>query len=510
MTSDRTRLWPAPPQDRPHQDRPHQDRPYRRTRQRRAYAIAVACALAVSALPTVAAAGKPKHADQRAGKGPFGDIPKGPLQIVISIDQQKLHLYSDGAEVADTSVATGVREHPTPSGIFSIIQKSRYHRSNIYSDAPMPYMQRITWSGVALHEGRNLGHPASHGCVRLSEDFAVRLWALTRTGARVIIARPELKPAPFADARLFVHADKPAPPAAGAAGATKPVQTAQTAEEGKVTDAATERTAGNAAHPLAAADGADAKSSAPTKADDPPPAVADTDARDNNTSGNNAADAASANQPPPALPSAPTEPATASANPADQPLSTPIELARLPSKAAIAVFISRKTKKIYVRQDFAPLFKAPVVIEDPERPLGTHVFTALEYQDDHATFRWNVVSLPGEPSKPARTADIDERNANGKRRNERANAAAYPPPQTPEQALARITIPQDAIDQIAPLMTPGSSLIISDQGLGDETGEGTDFIVVAHEERPSSAGDADRDRARSPHHHRHMHIYYWW
>jgi hypothetical protein len=489
MTSERTRLWPAPPHDRPH----------RRTRWRHAYVIAVACVLAVTAAPSgAAAAGKPKHADPRASKGPFGDIPKGPLQIVISIDQQKLHLYSDGTEVADTPVATGVPEHPTPAGFFSIIQKSRYHRSNIYSDAPMPYMQRITWSGVALHEGRNLGHPASHGCVRLSEDFAVRLWALTRTGARVIIARPELKPVPFTDARLFVHADKPA---------TKPVKTAQTAVDGKATDAPTERSAANAVHPLAAADAADAKGPAPANADDPPPAVAAENARDNNASDNNASDAAGANQPPPEQASAPVEPA-ALPNPAVQPVAAPIELARMPSKAPIAIFISRKTKKIYVRQDFAPLFKASVVIEDPERPLGTHVFTALGYLDDHATFRWNVVSLPGEPSKPARPADIDRRTVNGKRRNEPVNAVAYvPPPQTPQQALARITISQDAIDQIAPLMTPGSSLILSDQGLGDETGEGTDFIVVAHEEHLSSAGDADR--AKSAHHHHHMRIYWW-
>jgi L,D-transpeptidase catalytic domain len=453
--------------------------------------IAFACALAIAAPSASLAASKqkpPKPADAHANKGPFGDIPKGPLQIIISIDQQKLHLYSDGVAVTDTAVATGVAEHPTPLGIFSVIQKSRYHRSNIYSDAPMPYMQRITWSGVALHQGTNLGHPASHGCIRMSQDFATRLWALTRTGARVIVARPELKPEPFADARLFARADKP-------------VKTAQSADEGKATDAATERAGENAA-PAAAASAANppaAKEATSANATDPPPAGGDKVAPD--TPG--------ANQPP-AEPLAPSAPGSASANPADQPIVTTIELARTPSKAPIAIFISRKTKTIYVRQDFEPLFKAPVAIEDPDRPLGTHVFTALDILDDHATFRWNVVSLPGERSKPEAPAATEKRPAKGKRKEGTAPAAALPPPPalTPQQALGRITIPQDAIDQIAQLMKPGSSLIISDQGLGDETGEGTDFIVVARDEYVS-AGAAARDRAQSAHHHR-MRIYYWW
>ena len=98
-------------------------------------------------------------------------------------------------------------EHPTPLGVFSIVGKEIYHNSNIYSSAPMPYMQRITWSGVALHQGVGVGHPASHGCVRVPREFAQRLWILTRLGARVIIARPELRPEEFADPQ-FVRKEK--------------------------------------------------------------------------------------------------------------------------------------------------------------------------------------------------------------------------------------------------------------------------------------------------------------
>jgi hypothetical protein len=97
----------------------------------------------------------------------FGELPKGPLQIVVSIDTQTVTLFSNGVRVAQGPVSTGVPGRPTPMGVFSIIEKDRYHHSNLYSNAPMPYMQRITWSGVALHEGVLPGYPASHGCIRI-------------------------------------------------------------------------------------------------------------------------------------------------------------------------------------------------------------------------------------------------------------------------------------------------------------------------------------------------------
>ncbi len=95
-------------------------------------------------------------------------LPPGPLQIVISIKKQQLTLYAGGQAVAHSQVSTGVPGHPTPQGVFSIIQKQIYHESNLYSSAPMPYMQRITWSGVAMHQGVVPGRPASHGCIRLA------------------------------------------------------------------------------------------------------------------------------------------------------------------------------------------------------------------------------------------------------------------------------------------------------------------------------------------------------
>jgi len=139
-------------------------------------------------------------------------MPKGPLQVVVSIRSQRVTLYDNGVRVAQGPVSTGVPGHPTPTGVFSIIEKDRYHRSNIYSNAPMPYMHRITWSGVALHEGPLPGHPASHGCIRLSHDFASRLWLVTKLGVPVIVARNDVVPVDFAHPHLFLPKPKPVEP----------------------------------------------------------------------------------------------------------------------------------------------------------------------------------------------------------------------------------------------------------------------------------------------------------
>jgi hypothetical protein len=131
------------------------------------------------------------------------DAPKGPLQIIISIADQRVSLYDHGALIARSSVSTGIQGHPSPLGVFSVISKQRWHRSNIYSGAPMPYMQRITWSGIALHAGVLPGRPASHGCIRLTNGFAIRLWHLTKRGTRVIIAHDDVQPAEITNPHLF-------------------------------------------------------------------------------------------------------------------------------------------------------------------------------------------------------------------------------------------------------------------------------------------------------------------
>jgi len=307
----------------------------------------------------------------------------GPLHIIISLDRQQLTLYSNGEPIAHSRVSTGTRSHPTPAGVFSIIQKSRWHRSNIYDDAPMFYMQRITWSGVALHQGVVPNQAASHGCIRLPEAFARQLWATTKMGARVIIARGPVAPVAIAHPKLFVAKRDPAVPEA--LKATEEAWTfARLASKGPIVGVAT-------------------------------------------------SDVPAAGAPDPAAPST----------------GAPPTAARVLKPGPVSVFISRKEGRLYVRKGFEPIFDVAVEIEQSNEPLGTHVFTALGQNDD-ATMRWTVVSLPQAVKSPV-------------------SAAA---------ALDRIAIPQEARDEISGLLRPGASLIISDHGLGPETGKGTDFIVL--------------------------------
>jgi hypothetical protein len=316
---------------------------------------------------------------------------KGPLQIIISIADQRISLYENGVLIAQSSVSTGVPRHPTPLGVFSVIGKKKWHRSNIYSGAPMPYMQRITWSGIALHAGDLPGYPASHGCIRLTKDFAIRLWRLTKRGTRVIIAPEDVKPVAIAHPQLF--AQKP-----GAAPASP--------ESG---------TATVASNVGAAAAGTQAPLGSSTDESDKAP-----------------------------------DPASAAAKPQ--------------KVVPISVFVSRQSNRLFVRREFTPLFDVPIEIRNPAEPIGTHVFSVVESQNEDAAIRWTVVSIP-ERSSPIKGAP----------------RRLHKEPLMPDNAnavLERIDIPQDVVDRIAQLLTPGSSLIVSDHGISRETGKDTDFIVL--------------------------------
>jgi hypothetical protein len=354
-------------------------------------------------------------------KDGFGEASKGVLQLVVSIGTQRVTLFSNGVRVAQGPVSTGTSGHPTPMGVFSIIQKDRYHHSNLYGNAPMYYMQRITWSGVAMHQGVLPGHAASHGCIRLSHGFAAALWPTTRLGVRVIVSRNELAPTDFEHRNLFVPKPKPADP---------PVAVSESRPNGLVQVAQSTAISTDAR-------GLDAAPSTPEAAK---PAPANVD---------------------------PPKPAAPGGKQADQPGKR---------SGQVAVFVSRKEKKIFVRQGFVPLFEMPVVIEDMDRPLGTHVFTALGSRADGSGMRWNVITIPTQPEQAG-----DKQRT---RRNSREPVKVKPavvetkPSSTAAQALDRIQLPSEAVDRISELLTPGSSLIVSDKGISHETGRGTDFIVL--------------------------------
>jgi hypothetical protein len=117
----------------------------------------------------------------------IADVLQSGTLIVISKASQNMHVFQDGILWASTPVSTGKRRHETPSGVFPILQKRRHHRSNIYSNAPMPFMQRLSWEGIALHAGYVPGYPASHGCVRMPRAFAQALFKLTRADATTVV-----------------------------------------------------------------------------------------------------------------------------------------------------------------------------------------------------------------------------------------------------------------------------------------------------------------------------------
>lgn len=509
-----------------------------------------------------------------------GRKPQGPLIISVSIDQQRVSIYDANGLYAESPVSTGMKGHSTPMGVFSVIQKQKYHQSNIYSGAPMPYMQRITWSGIAMHAGVLPGYPASHGCIRMPMSFAVKMYNWTRMGARVFVTPGTISPESFShpllvtqkvipqqpvaddvlkmDAPLGVKSDKGADkqsgldlrasvghaaaaslrdnthtadasgamPAATASATMSDVSTARdgiaekiaadkpeasatetaAADKPAETDpAADDKTVGevtgstDAPKPEVSASvplKAEAKADEP-KADAAKPGVAEapkmdtskTDAAKTDAAKSDATKTDTAKSDPTSKDAAkaadavkPAEAATASdanQDAAKDPARLPgVAKIDIPKRAGqIAVFISRKDSKLYVRQNFAPLFEVPVTIAASDRPLGTHVFTAEADKTDANLLRWSVVTLP---TRNAARIDVEERASHRRKLAAAAPAEVKPQPttNTPAEALDRISIPADAMARINEALGTGGSIIVSDLGVNQgETGEGTDFIL---------------------------------
>lgn len=139
-----------------------------------------------------------KHAEQLKN-GEFNWFPErsaaGPLLIIVSIPDQLLHVYRNGIRVAASSCTTGKPGHRTPTGVFKILQKDKHHKSSTYSNAPMPNMNRLTWSGIAIHAGNLPGYPASHGCIRVPMQFSELLFGITKLGMTVVLADNNSEPA---------------------------------------------------------------------------------------------------------------------------------------------------------------------------------------------------------------------------------------------------------------------------------------------------------------------------
>jgi hypothetical protein len=498
------------------------------------------------------------------------------LILNVSIKQQRVSVYDANGLVTEAPVSSGRVGYATPTGVFTILEKNRIHFSNLYDSAPMPNMQRITWSGVALHAGALPGYPASHGCVRLPHGFSKKLFGMTKLGARVIISRDPAPPMPIEHDRLFgayppesvlstasiatepeptkvadasnqTVGSAPADPtsvatatesaaplsaaaarilayrehrmaefgelsgAVRAAGYRKAEMAARIAPASKAAaeargvlqtaKAEAERTS-RAARKVAAAKEAAEKDfskfakklqasqkmtdeqvqKAPQKWDElEAKAKALSEAAE--IAGKAAAQAAEAVK---AVEPAAIEAEMRRRTAVNEFTKASAELAaavnaeeaykRREAKRSlpVSVFISRATQRLYIRQGYEPILDVPVTFDQAEQPVGTHVFTALDYKPSKTEMTWNVASMgytapaPGQYKKP--------------RRNEAAMTPTAPVVdrslQTAAAALERITIPQDVRDQIADVMKPGSSLVISDQGISNEAGRFTDFIVL--------------------------------
>jgi lipoprotein-anchoring transpeptidase ErfK/SrfK len=532
-----------------------------------------------------------------------GAKPVGPLIIAISIEKQRVKVYDANGFFAESPISTGTKSHPTPMGVFSIIQKHKMHHSNIYSGAPMPYMQRITWSGVAMHQGVLPGYPASHGCIRMPMAFALKMWSWTRMGVRVIVTPGEITPAAFShpllvtqkavpvandapqvDAPLGVKSDKgadakpdiksdikPAARTGDSADASLQLRSTvghalrtQTADAGSSMPANAAVTMSDASPAGASGEATSVKTAdtpakiEATKSDEAKPETAraetaksvDTAASNEKPAETTAADSSAARaeasttskektaEPrieaateakaeakaeataevakleaakaeiakPETAKAETTKAETVKAEPvkadepkagdkpaetkaADAPADVKKDPSRLPGVARgelkregqVAVLISRKDGKLYVRQNFKPVFDVPVTIAPSERLLGTHVFTAQVDKENPNLLRWSVVSMPV-TARNAQQSEVDERAS---RRRKVAGVVPatetkpMPVPNSAAEALDRITVPPEAMARITEALSTGGSIVVSDQSInaGGETGEGTDFIV---------------------------------
>jgi len=459
--------------------------------------------------------------------------PKGAVYAIVSLPDQHMNVYDATGRITSTRVSTGQSGYRTPAGIYSVIGKSRYHRSNIYSGAPMPWMQRITWSGIAMHAGVVPGYPASHGCIRLPYSFAPVMFNLTKMGARVVVASRDTVPVDFAHDFLPLPKMQPAPAGTQQAAGETPVKVASVDTE--MTTAAVPDTATPASllNPVAyagvlkdkaladktVADQAakDALAAAQAAGADARQAVDDVRAGEAAVAGAeakiaviDARMAAPMPQPVAAAPSTTgTMPRETDKTAAQSELTnaqaalvdarareaikspaafTAVEAWKRAASAAtdaadlvaeadrrasqVSVFISKKEGRIFIRQNWKEVWEAPVTFHDPDRPLGTHIYTATDAAPDGSAVKWTAISIPaeGQPPKEAATRSKDKQAT--------AQVADAPAPETAAGALDRIELPEGARERIAELLWTGGSLIVSDHPRSYEMGEYTDFIVL--------------------------------
>jgi hypothetical protein len=391
-----------------------------------------------------------------------------PIMAIVSIKSQKVTFYDADGWILRAPVSTGITGRETPAGVFALLEKDKDHHSSLYDDAWMPNMQRITWNGVALHGGPLPGYAASHGCVRMPYGFAEKLFDRTRIGMRVIISPGDAEPVEFTHPALFVpnaEAIAAAPDKAETL-AREAAEAATTASEAKKAVASATRETAALTASLRKLEGLKTRADAELAYADKALAAAKTDqARARAEDFKQKADAKATElgtQLDTAKADAKSKPDAAALKDAAKTSATrKADAAKAANDAKLAiepvsVYISRATQKLYVRRNthkawpdggevFDATIEVPVTIRNPDKPIGTHVFTAMA-RNDSGGLRWSAVTIDnGDDAK---------------------------------DALDRITIPQDILDRIAPTALPRSSIVVSDEPLSGETNYRTEFVAV--------------------------------
>ena len=392
-----------------------------------------------------------------------------PVMAIVSIKSQQVTFYDADGWILRAPVSTGTKGRETPAGVFAVVERKEDHRSNMYDDAHMPHMQRITWNGIALHGGPLPGYAASHGCVRMPFGFAEKLFDKTRIGMRVIISPDNAEPIEFSHPALFMPKPEAiaAAPARAETLAREAVEAARAADEAKKAAAKAPREAASLTSSLRKLQGLKTRADAELTYADKVFAAAKTEEAKARAEGLQQKAAAKAADLGTQLDTAtadakPKLDAAAAAKDAAKAAQTrKADTAKVAREASLAlepvsIYISRATQKLYVRRNthkpapdgggevFDFSIEVPVMIRNPDKPIGTHVFTAVARND--SGLRWTAVTID---------------NADGAR-----------------DALDRITIPQDVLDRIAPTALPRSSLVISDEPLSAETNYRTEFVAV--------------------------------
>jgi hypothetical protein len=453
--------------------------------------------------------GKPSASEDRGDMVPFKRSGV-PLLAVVGLDTQRVRIYDSGGRmILQSPVSTGTTGYETPAGIFSVVQKKADHNSNLYEDGNMPFMQRITWSGIAMHAGVLPGHPASHGCVRLPMDIAQRLFDLTDVGMRVMIVRNDITLAEFDHPHLLksnaARAELSARPTnTSSRTAADPLQILRSIASSKASEAEVVQRKASEVRRGAMRKSADAAAAAKTlQAAEASHARADAQLKDA-AKALEAVNAAATSSTPEAIKRAETakEKAAVRLAEADTQLQTAKGQAQAKTDAAaaaeeeakaaedasdaaqdaateakrrtlpISVFVSRKTQRFYVRQGYVPVFEGPITIRDPEKPVGTYVFTGFGNANERV--RWGVVSMYPDGNSKVAAEPVAARKGEARRSIEATPADIV----GAKSALDRIAIPQEAIQRISDVVLPGSSLIVSDEGPSIETGKDTDFVIV--------------------------------